>query len=146
MLHPRTRKARKNVVPHSQQRPARLSEFEVRSQICADEDDVTLTTPCTQSRPQFIMNSLRVARAALRVRPAAFRVPVQRRGYAEAVSDKASSSTSQVSGTASANIASRSSLACRSPTRYDFNCVSNRLAKDRPSRLMARCACGVLNC
>ncbi|KAK0738365.1 ATP synthase-like protein [Schizothecium vesticola] len=34
------------------------------------------------------MNSLRVARAALRARPAAFRVPVQRRGYAEAVSDK----------------------------------------------------------
>ncbi|KKA26818.1 hypothetical protein TD95_000762 [Thielaviopsis punctulata] len=35
------------------------------------------------------MNSLRVARAALRARPAAVRLPFQRRGYAEAVSDKA---------------------------------------------------------
>ena len=34
------------------------------------------------------MNSLRVARAALRARPSAIRVPLQRRGYAEAVSDK----------------------------------------------------------
>ncbi|KAK0623426.1 ATP synthase [Immersiella caudata] len=36
------------------------------------------------------MNSLRVARAALRARPAALRIPMQRRGYAEAVNDKAS--------------------------------------------------------
>ncbi|KAK5989948.1 F-ATPase delta subunit [Cladobotryum mycophilum] len=34
------------------------------------------------------MNSLRVARAALRARPAAMRVAIQRRGYAEAVPDK----------------------------------------------------------
>ncbi|KAK4456168.1 putative atp synthase [Podospora aff. communis PSN243] len=34
------------------------------------------------------MNSLRVARAALRARPAALRIPMQRRGYAEAVNDK----------------------------------------------------------
>ncbi|KAF3770541.1 ATP synthase delta chain mitochondrial precursor [Cryphonectria parasitica EP155] len=34
------------------------------------------------------MNSLRIARAALRARPAAIRVPLQRRGYAEAVNDK----------------------------------------------------------
>ncbi|KAL2261184.1 hypothetical protein VTK26DRAFT_4599 [Humicola hyalothermophila] len=34
------------------------------------------------------MNSLRIARAALRARPAALRAPIQRRGYAEAVSDK----------------------------------------------------------
>ncbi|KOS18668.1 ATP synthase subunit delta [Escovopsis weberi] len=34
------------------------------------------------------MNSLRVARAALRARPAAVRSVAQRRGYAEAVSDK----------------------------------------------------------
>ncbi|KAL4797493.1 ATP synthase [Aspergillus venezuelensis] len=34
------------------------------------------------------MSSLRFARSALRARPAAFRVPVQRRGYAEAVNDK----------------------------------------------------------
>ncbi|KAK0621364.1 ATP synthase delta chain mitochondrial precursor [Bombardia bombarda] len=37
------------------------------------------------------MNSLRIARAALRVRPTALRVPVQRRGYAEAIPDKAQS-------------------------------------------------------
>lgn len=37
---------------------------------------------------QIKMNSLRIARAALRARPAAaFRVPLQRRGYADA-SDK----------------------------------------------------------
>lgn len=35
------------------------------------------------------MNSLRIARAALRARPAAIRVPLQRRTYAEAVPDKA---------------------------------------------------------
>ncbi|KAF7553590.1 hypothetical protein G7Z17_g3476 [Cylindrodendrum hubeiense] len=35
-------------------------------------------------------SSLRLARAALRVRPAALRVPVQRRTYAEAIPDKAS--------------------------------------------------------
>ncbi|KKK12231.1 ATP synthase subunit delta [Aspergillus rambellii] len=34
------------------------------------------------------MSSLRFARSALRARPSAIRVPVQRRGYAEAVSDK----------------------------------------------------------
>ncbi|KFH49026.1 ATP synthase subunit delta-like protein [Hapsidospora chrysogenum ATCC 11550] len=34
------------------------------------------------------MNSFRFARAALRARPAAMRVPVQRRTYAEAVPDK----------------------------------------------------------
>jgi F-type H+-transporting ATPase subunit delta len=39
-------------------------------------------------RPQTTMNSLRIARAALRARPAALRAPLQRRGYAEAVSDK----------------------------------------------------------
>lgn len=34
------------------------------------------------------MNSLRIARAALRARPAAARISIQRRGYAEAASDK----------------------------------------------------------
>lgn len=34
------------------------------------------------------MNSFRLARAALRVRAPAMKAPVQRRGYAEAVSDK----------------------------------------------------------
>jgi len=38
------------------------------------------------------MNSLRIARAALRARPVAIRAPLQRRGYAEAVSDKVRSS------------------------------------------------------
>ncbi|ORY69839.1 ATP synthase [Pseudomassariella vexata] len=34
------------------------------------------------------MNSLRIARAALRARPAALRMPLQRRTYAEAATDK----------------------------------------------------------
>ncbi|KAI9877398.1 MAG: delta subunit of the central stalk of mitochondrial F1F0 ATP synthase, atp16 [Pleopsidium flavum] len=34
------------------------------------------------------MNSFRIARTALRARPAAVRTPLQRRGYADAVSDK----------------------------------------------------------
>ncbi len=42
----------------------------------------------TQLNPQFIMNSLRIARTALRVRPAAFKAALARRGYAEAVTDK----------------------------------------------------------
>ncbi|KAF4501452.1 ATP synthase subunit delta, mitochondrial [Fusarium agapanthi] len=42
-----------------------------------------------QGASQPIMNSFRVARAALRARPSAIRVPLQRRTYAEAVPDKA---------------------------------------------------------
>jgi hypothetical protein len=38
------------------------------------------------------MNSLRIARTALRVRPTALKAPLQRRGYAEAVSDKVGNS------------------------------------------------------
>ncbi|RMY46509.1 hypothetical protein D0865_09235 [Hortaea werneckii] len=34
------------------------------------------------------MNSLRVARSALRARPTAFRAPLQQRGYADVASDK----------------------------------------------------------
>lgn len=34
------------------------------------------------------MNSFRVARAALRVRPTAFAAPLARRGYADVASDK----------------------------------------------------------
>ncbi|KAJ6789892.1 hypothetical protein PWT90_06338 [Aphanocladium album] len=34
------------------------------------------------------MNSFRIARAAIRARPVAMRMPVQRRGYAEAIPDK----------------------------------------------------------
>lgn len=34
------------------------------------------------------MNTFRFARSALRARPSAIRAPIQRRGYAEAVSDK----------------------------------------------------------
>nr|XP_036586744.1 uncharacterized protein CTRU02_03332 [Colletotrichum truncatum]KAF6797301.1 hypothetical protein CTRU02_03332 [Colletotrichum truncatum] len=40
------------------------------------------------------MNSLRLARVALRARPAAFRAPLQRRTYADAVPDKASTAAS----------------------------------------------------
>lgn len=45
-----------------------------------------------------IMNSLRIARAALRARPTAIRAPLQRRGYAEAVNDKASRRPDQPGG------------------------------------------------
>merc|ERR1712169_129941 len=38
--------------------------------------------------PPHIMNSLRVARSALRARPTAFRAPLQQRGYADVASDK----------------------------------------------------------
>jgi len=38
------------------------------------------------------MNSLRIARSALRVRSAAIIAPVQRRGYADVVSDKVGNS------------------------------------------------------
>jgi len=38
--------------------------------------------------PVTIMNSIRVARAALRVRPTAFAAPLARRGYADVASDK----------------------------------------------------------
>lgn len=34
------------------------------------------------------MNSLRIARAAIRARPVAMRMAAQRRGYAEAIPDK----------------------------------------------------------
>jgi hypothetical protein len=34
------------------------------------------------------MNSLRIARAAMRARPAASKISLQRRGYADTVSDK----------------------------------------------------------
>ena len=34
------------------------------------------------------MSSIRIARAAVRARPTAVRLPLQRRGYADAVSDK----------------------------------------------------------
>lgn len=34
------------------------------------------------------MSSIRIARAAIRARPSALRIPVQRRGYADAVSNK----------------------------------------------------------
>ena len=46
----------------------------------------------SQLIPQHIMNSLRIARSALRVRSAAIIAPVQRRGYADVVSDKVGNS------------------------------------------------------
>ncbi|KAM0436711.1 hypothetical protein ACHAPT_002422 [Fusarium lateritium] len=51
------------------------------------------------------MNSLRFARAALRARPAAIRVPLQRRTYAEAVPDKASDSQKPPPATIKLNLA-----------------------------------------
>lgn len=60
-------------------------------------------------RPQTTMNSLRIARAALRARPAALRVPVQRRGYAEAVSDKVCCPACRSVLRTSSNIVNRSS-------------------------------------
>jgi hypothetical protein len=72
-----------------------------------------------QSNRISIMNTLRVARAALRARPAVFRIPVQRRGYAEAVNDKASATCSELQHRDEADPINRSSSACRSPTRYD---------------------------
>jgi hypothetical protein len=49
------------------------------------------------------MNSLRIARAALRARPAAVRAPLQRRGYAEAVSDKVRRGPPRVARSVAAN-------------------------------------------
>ena len=43
---------------------------------------------CILSTLQFIMSSLRIARAALRARPAAIARPLARRGYADVASDK----------------------------------------------------------
>lgn len=49
---------------------------------------IELTTSNDSIVLTVTMNSLRVARAALRARPTAMRVAIQRRGYAEAVPDK----------------------------------------------------------
>lgn len=46
------------------------------------------TSNCIPTTPPSIMNSLRIARAAVRARPAAIARPIQRRGYAEVASDK----------------------------------------------------------
>ena len=34
------------------------------------------------------MSAIRIVRAAIRARPSTLRIPIQRRGYADAVSDK----------------------------------------------------------
>lgn len=52
----------------------------------------TTTHRQSQLSTQHNMNSLRIARTALRARSAAFKTPLQRRGYAEAVSDKVGNS------------------------------------------------------
>ena len=57
------------------------------------------------------MNSLRIARTALRVRPTAIARPLQRRGYAEVASDKIKLSLAlphqvRTSGTDGLNLAS----------------------------------------
>jgi hypothetical protein len=46
------------------------------------------TSNCILTTPRSIMNTLRIARAAVRARPAAIARPIQRRGYAEVASDK----------------------------------------------------------
>jgi hypothetical protein len=46
------------------------------------------TSNCILTTFRSIMNSLRIARAAVRARPAAIARPLQRRGYAEVASDK----------------------------------------------------------
>jgi hypothetical protein len=46
------------------------------------------TSNCILTTRRSIMNSLRIARAAVRARPAAIARPIQRRGYAEVASDK----------------------------------------------------------
>jgi hypothetical protein len=46
------------------------------------------TSNCILTTPPSIMNSFRIARAAVRARPAAIARPIQRRGYAEVASDK----------------------------------------------------------
>jgi len=56
------------------------------SQAPAPADISQLTN--SLARPPLIMNSFRVARAALRVRPTAFAAPLARRGYADVASDK----------------------------------------------------------
>jgi hypothetical protein len=48
----------------------------------------TFDTHCHCPTTSSIMSSLRIARAALRARPAAIARPIQRRGYAEVANDK----------------------------------------------------------
>lgn len=43
---------------------------------------------CSEETTSNIMNTARIVRAAARARPASLRLPLQRRGYADAVSDK----------------------------------------------------------
>ena len=46
------------------------------------------SVPCLDPHAHHTMNSVKVARAALRARPGALRVPVQKRGYADVAPDK----------------------------------------------------------
>jgi hypothetical protein len=66
----------------------RLEQIQ-RAELQSSLEETTTPIPIElQLTPQVAMNSLRIARTALRARPAAIKVPFQRRGYAEAVSDK----------------------------------------------------------
>jgi hypothetical protein len=66
----------------------RLAQIQ-RAELQSSPEETTTPIPIElQLTPQTAMNSLRIARTALRARPAAIKVPFQRRGYAEAVSDK----------------------------------------------------------
>ena len=95
-----------------------------RRQICSTTtNDSGLADALHSLRPQTTMNSLRIARAALRARPAALRAPLQRRGYAEAVSDKVRFSPPHCARRKTSSdptLVNRSSSACRCPTRYAF--------------------------
>lgn len=66
----------------------RLAQIQ-RAELQSSPEETTTPIPIEPPlTPQTAMNSLRIARTALRARPAAIKVPFQRRGYAEAVSDK----------------------------------------------------------
>jgi hypothetical protein len=68
----------------------RLGEIGIDQVLFADVLLSLASKHSIQLTDQPMMNSLRFARTALRARPAALRVPLQRRSYAEAVPDKAS--------------------------------------------------------
>lgn len=76
-----------------------------QSQFCDDHrvSEAAPSSDIPQLTSPVIMNSLRVARAALRVRPTALRAPLQRRTYADAAPDKASTHSLPGRPCASAN-------------------------------------------
>lgn len=94
--------ARANVLPPALPGQSRLSEFGSVAKSARTTNGSGLADVLHSIETAAIMNSLRIARAALRVRPATLRTPVQRRGYAEAVADKVCFSSRFALRTASA--------------------------------------------